>query len=132
METGRCKGFCHVKFSSPADAKKAVETLNGGFMEDRAVRLDLSAPRAPGGDRGGRGGRGGDRGGRGGGFGGGRGFGDRGGFGGGRGGDRGGFSRGGDRGGRGGGFGRGRGAPDANKIANTGGIVPFQGKRTTF
>merc|ERR1712160_68156 len=103
-----------------ADAKKAVETLNGGFMEDRAVRLDLSAPRAPGGDRGGRGGRGGDRGGRGGGFGGGRG------------GDRGGFSRGGDRGGRGGGFGRGRGAPDANKIANTGGIVPFQGKRTTF
>ena len=53
--------------------------------------------------------------------------GDRGGFGGGRGG-----FRGGDRGGRGGFGGRGRGAPDANKVANQGGIVPFQGKRMTF
>merc|ERR1712160_105047 len=81
----------------------------------------------PAGARGGGRGGFGDRGGRGG-------FGDRGrgGFGGGRGGDRGGF-RGGDRGRGGFGGGRGRGfAPDANKIANQGGIVPFQGKKMTF
>lgn len=86
-ETGRPKGFCHVEFANPADAAKAVATLNGGDIEGRACRLDLSAPRAPrpafGGGRGGAGGRGG---GRGGGFGGGRG----GGFGGGRGGGYGG------------------------------------------
>jgi len=128
-ETGRPKGFAHVEFALPADAAKAVQTLNGADLEGRGVRLDLSAPKQRGGfgDRGGRGG------GRGGGFGGGRGGGfggDRGGSFGGRGGGFGG--RGGDRGGRGGGFGRGRGAPDANKLANTGAIVPFQGTKMTF
>ena len=28
-ETDRAKGFCHVEFESPADAAKAVESLNG-------------------------------------------------------------------------------------------------------
>merc|ERR1719246_340201 len=95
-EDGRPRGFCHVQFESPDFATKAME-FQGEYLDGRAVRLDLSIPRAPGGGRGG--GRGGDRGGRGG-FGGGRG-GDRGGRGGGRGG---GFG-----GGRGGGYGGGRG-----------------------
>lgn len=125
-ETGRPKGFCHVEFATPADAAKVVQELNGADLEGRGVRLDLSAPKQRTSGFGGGGRGGGFGGGRGGGFGGGRGGG--GGFGGGRGGGFGG-GRGGDRGGRGG---RGRGAPDANKLANTGAIVPFQGKKMTF
>jgi len=82
-------------------------------MEGRTVRLSLSVPRAAGTESGrgmSRGGRGGDRGGRGG-------------FGGGRGGDR---------GGKGGKGGYSHHAPETNKIANAGVIVPFQGKRTIF
>lgn len=102
------KGFCHVEFASPDDAKNALNTLAGQSLEGRALRLDMSAPRQGGG------------GGRGGGFGGGRG-GDRG---------RGGFGRGGDRGGRGGGRGfggRGRGGPQLFNT-NKGIVSDFQGK----
>jgi len=125
-ETDRPKGFAHIEFADPASAARAVAELNGGNLDGRAVRLDLSATHRPagaGGFNGGRGGGGGDRGGRGG-FGGGRGGGDRGGrggFGGGRGG--------GDRGGRGG---RGGFAFDANKNANAGGIVAFAGTKMSF
>ncbi|CCD24598.1 Nsr1p NDAI_0D02840 [Naumovozyma dairenensis CBS 421] len=94
-ETEQPKGFGYVQFSNIEDAKKALEGLQGEYIDNRAVRLDYSTPRPAnpeggfnrGGDRGGRGGRGGfnrggDRGGRGG----------RGGFNrGGRGGSRGGF-----------------------------------------
>ena len=87
-------------------------------MEGRTVRLSLSVPRAAGTESG----RGMSRGGRGGGFGGGRGggFGDRGSFGG---------ARGADKGGKGG---YSHHAPETNKIANSGAIVAFQGKRITF
>ena len=125
-EEGRRKGFCHIQFSSPAEAAEAVK-LNGGYIDGRQCRLDLSAPRQGGGGRGGFGGGrgGGYGGGRGGGYGGGRG----GGFGGGRGGGRGGF--GGNRGGGRGGFGGGR--PDSSIIsANKGSIQSFQGKRELF
>lgn len=47
--------------------------MNGSDVDGRNIKIDVAAPRRPGGDRGGRGGFGGDRGGRGGGFGGGRG-----------------------------------------------------------
>lgn len=110
-EDGRRKGFCHVQFETPAQAAEALK-CNGMELEQRALRLDLSAKK--------------DRGGRGGGFGGGgRGGGRGGGFGGGRGGGRGGF---GDRGGRGrGGFGgrgggRGGGFNSAVASANKGAI----------
>ena len=108
-DEGRPKGFAHVEFDTPEAAKSALE-LNGGDLDGRQLRLDLSTPSRRGG-------------GFGGGFGGGN-RGDRGGRGG-----RGGFDRGG-RGGRGGFGGRGgRGAPrggfDSVKNANKGNIVAF-------
>lgn len=109
-EDGNPKGFCHVEFNSHEDAKRALDQLAGQYLDGRAVRLDLSVPRAAGG--GDRGGRGGGRGGRGG-------FGDRGGRG--RGGDRGGRGgRGGSRGSFGGrgGF-RGGAAPVNNNPGST-------------
>merc|ERR1712160_5417 len=78
-ETDRPKGFAHIEFADPAAAAKAVAELNGGNLDGRAVRLDLSATHRPAGAGGFNGGRGG--------FGGGRGGGDRGGRGG-----RGGFA----------------------------------------
>ena len=80
-QEGNPRGFAHCEFATPEEAKASVEA-NGEYVDGRALRIDLSAPRnRDGGSRGGRGGRGG--------FGGGRG-GSRGGFGGGRGGSRGG------------------------------------------
>jgi nucleolin len=113
-EEGRARGFCHVEFSDPSEAKAAMG-LAGQALDGRPVRLDLSVPKQGGGGGrgGGFGGRGGDRG---------RGFGGRGGGFGGRGGDRGrGFGgRGGSRGGRGG---------FPGQAANRGSIVGFEGKR---
>lgn len=111
-EDGRPRGFCHVEFTSPESATKAME-LQGSLLDGRAVRLDLSAKN----NRSGGGGRGG--------------------FGGGRGGGRG---FGGDRGGRGGGFGGGRGGgrgfrggPPAGVVAaNKGSMQAYQGKKVTF
>lgn len=108
-ETGNPKGFGYVTFASVDEAKAALEAMQGGYINNRPVRLDYSQPRPQNGDspaRGGFGGRGGGRGG----------FGGRGGRGGGRGGDRGG------RGGRGG-----RGAS-----TNRGGFGDFSGRKTTF
>lgn len=111
-DDGNPKGFAHVEFSSAAEAKNALDTLAGQYLDGRALRLDLSVPRAGGGggDRGGRGGRGG---GGFGGRGGGRGFGGGGrGFGGDRGGGRG--------GGRG--FGGGRGDSGAPRFGQRAGF----------
>ena len=112
-DTGDFKGFGYVSFHSVEDAKAAFEALNGGFIDNRPIRLDYSQPRPE----------------RTGGFGGGRGgggFGGRGGgFGGGRGGGGGGFGGRGGRGGRGGGRG-GFGSPRG------GGGGGFQGKKITF
>jgi nucleolin len=44
-ETGKRKGFGHVEFAEPASAQKAVE-FNGEELEGRALRIDVSAPRA--------------------------------------------------------------------------------------
>ncbi len=91
-ETGRPRGFGFVTMSTPEEAQKAIEGMNGASLDGRALTVNIARPReerAPGG--GGGGGRG---------FGGGGGGGGRG-FGGGGGGGGGGRDRGGDRGGRG-------------------------------
>ncbi|CAI4484480.1 CPA_1a_G0021750.mRNA.1.CDS.1 [Saccharomyces cerevisiae] len=84
-ETEQPKGFGYVQFSNMEDAKKALDALQGEYIDNRPVRLDFSSPRPNNDD-----GRGGSRGfgGRGGGRGGNRGFGGRGGARGGRGGFR--------------------------------------------
>ena len=121
MDTGSAKGFGYVTFSSVEEAQAALEAENGGYLMNRAMRLDFSQPRS---NAGGSGGFGGGRG-RGSfdrGRGRGRGGFDRGGRGGGRGG-RGGFN---DRGGRGG-RGGGRGGS-----TNRGGFGDFKGSRVSF
>lgn len=82
--TGRPRGFAFVTMSSPEEAQKAIEALNGATLDGRALTVNVARPREDrppgggGGDRGGGGGGGGRRGGYGGG--------DRGGGGGGGGG----------------------------------------------
>lgn len=78
-ESGKPRGFGYVEFQDVETAKKAYETLNGGYLDGRSIRLDSASQR----DRpaGGQGGFGGGRGGFGGGRGG-FGGGSRGGFGG--------------------------------------------------
>ena len=93
--------FGFVDFTDVAQATAAMESLNGTELNGRAIVLDFSTPREPGGS-----GRGG--------------FGDRGGRGGG---GRGGF---GDRGGRGGGD---RGGFGGARAANKGSIQAFQGRK---
>ena len=66
------KGFGFIEFSDDASADKAIETLNGGEVDGREIRVDVANPRP---ERGGGGGGGGYR--SGGGGGGYRGGGDR-------------------------------------------------------
>ncbi len=97
--SGRPRGFGFVTFSTPEEAQKAVEGMNGAQLGGRALTVNIARPReerSGGGGGGGGFGGGGGRERRGGGGGGGYGGGGRGG-GGGYGGDRG------DRGGYGGG-----------------------------
>jgi len=100
-ETGRPRGFAFLTMASDADAKSAVEAMDGRSLGGRTLKVNEAQERRGGGGGGPRGDRGGYGGGdRGGGAGrGGYGGGDRGGYGGG---DRGGYG-GGDRGGYGGG-----------------------------
>ncbi|CAI2009995.1 hypothetical protein SEUBUCD650_0G04110 [Saccharomyces eubayanus] len=116
-ETEQPKGFGYVQYSSLDDAKKALDALQGEYIDNRPVRLDYSSPR-PNND----GGRGGSRGfgGRGGGRGGNRGFG----------GSRGG-SRGGARGGRGGFRPSGSGANTA-PLGRSRNTASFAGSKKTF
>ena len=79
--TGRPRGFAFVSMSTPEEAHKAIDTLNGKDMDGRALTVNVARPREerpPGGGGGGGrgprreyggggGGRGGDRGDRGGG-----------------------------------------------------------------
>jgi RNA recognition motif-containing protein len=70
-ETGRPRGFGFVTMSSPEEAQKAIEALNGKEVDGRALTVNVARPReerAPGGGGGGR--RGGYGGGGGGGGGG--------------------------------------------------------------
>lgn len=73
--TGRSKGFGFVEMANSEDADKAIASLNGTTVMDRAINVSEARPQTE------------------------RGRGNRPG-GGGRGGARGGFERGGDRGGR--------------------------------
>src|SRR6266581_368485 len=73
--TGRPRGFGFVTMSTPAEAQKAIDALNGKELSGRALTVNLARPRE---ERSGGGGGGGRRGyGGGGGGGGGRGGRDR-------------------------------------------------------
>lgn len=68
--TGRSKGFGFVEMASDEDADKAIATLNGTNLMDRAMNVSEARPQRERSDRGrsggfgGGGGRGFDRGGR--------------------------------------------------------------------
>ena len=81
--TGRARGFGFVTMSSPEDAQKAIEGLNGKEIDGRALTVNVARPREE--RPAGGGGGGGRRSGGGGGGGGGGGYGGGGGGGGGRG-----------------------------------------------
>lgn len=124
-ETEQPKGFGYVQYTNQEDAQKALDSLQGEYIDNRPVRLDFSTPRPPReeGDR--RGGFGGDR------------RGGRGGFGGDRRGGRGGFGgRGGNRGGNRGGFGGRRdytGSGSNNAPLGRGrNTAEFSGNKKTF
>ena len=69
-ETGRPRGFGFVTMSSPEEAQKAIDALNGKELGGRALNVNIARPREEGSGGGGRRGSGG--GGRRGGYGGGR------------------------------------------------------------
>lgn len=71
--SGRPRGFGFVTMSTPEEAQKAIEALNGSTLDNRAITVNIARPKE---DRPGGGGGGGGRGPRrdyGGGGGGGRG-----------------------------------------------------------
>src|SRR5512140_1900169 len=64
--TGRPRGFGFVTMSTPEEAQKAIDALNGKEMDGRALTVNVARPReerSGGGGGGGGGGRGGYRGG---------------------------------------------------------------------
>jgi cold-inducible RNA-binding protein len=77
--SGRSRGFAFVTMSTPEEAQKAIEAMNGAQLSDRALTVNIARPKEErprgaggGGDRGprreyGGGGGGGSRGGGGGG-----------------------------------------------------------------
>ena len=76
--TGRSRGFAFVTYSTPEEAQKAIEAMNGAQLDGRALTVNIARPKEErprssggGGDRGPRreygGGGGGSRGGGGGG-----------------------------------------------------------------
>ena len=68
--SGRPRGFAFVTMSTPEEAQKAIEAMNGASMDGRALTVNIARPRE---ERPGGGGGGGRRyGGGGGGGGGGR------------------------------------------------------------
>ena len=73
--TGQSRGFGFVTMGSPAEAQKAIETMNGASLDGRALRVNEAEERPQRGGFGGGGG--GGHGGPGGGGGGGGGGGDR-------------------------------------------------------
>jgi len=60
--TGRSRGFAFVTMSTPEEAQKAIEALNGAQLDNRALTVNVARPKEerPRGDR--PGGGGGDRG----------------------------------------------------------------------
>ena len=68
--TGRPRGFAFVTMSTPEEAQKAIDALNGKELVGRALNVNVARPReerSGGGGGGGRGYGGGGRGGHGGG-----------------------------------------------------------------
>ena len=63
--SGKSKGFGFVEMPSKAEAKSAIDELNGKELKGRTLNVNEARPRTE--SRRGRGGRGGGRGGRGGG-----------------------------------------------------------------
>jgi len=63
--SGKSKGFGFVEMPSKAEAKSAIDELNGKDLKGKTLNVNEARPRTE--SRRGRGGRGGDRGGRGGG-----------------------------------------------------------------
>lgn len=67
--SGRSRGFAFVTMSTPEEAQKAIQALNGASLDGRAVTVNIARPReerparSGGGDRGSRGGYGGGGGG---------------------------------------------------------------------
>jgi RNA recognition motif-containing protein len=72
--TGRSRGFAFVTMSTPEEAQKAIEALNGAQLDNRALTVNVARPKEerPRGDRPGGGGDRGPRREYGGGGGGGR------------------------------------------------------------
>ena len=56
--TGKARGFGFIDMPNGAEARKAIEGLNGREMDGRTLTVNEAKPRE---DRGGGGGRGGDR-----------------------------------------------------------------------
>lgn len=58
--SGRSRGFGFITMSTPEEAQKAIEALNGSQIDGRAVTVNIAKPReerpAGGGSRGGGGG----------------------------------------------------------------------------
>ena len=54
--SGRSRGFAFVTMSTPEEAQKAIEALNGASLHDRALTVNVARPREerPGGGGGGR------------------------------------------------------------------------------
>jgi cold-inducible RNA-binding protein len=79
--TGRPRGFGFITMSTPEEAQKAIDALNGKELAGRALTVNIAKPREErpggGGGRGGYGGGGGGGGGGRGGYGGGGGGRDR-------------------------------------------------------
>jgi cold-inducible RNA-binding protein len=61
--SGRSRGFAFVTMSTPEEAQKAIEAMNGATLHDRALTVNVARPREerPGGGRGFGGGGGGRR-----------------------------------------------------------------------
>ncbi len=70
--TGRPRGFAFVTMSTPEEAQKAIEAMNGKSIDGRALTVNIARPREERSGGGGGGGRREYRGGGGGGGGGGR------------------------------------------------------------
>jgi len=54
--TGRSRGFAFVTMSSPEEAQKAIDAVNGKSVDGRALTVNIAKPREerPGGGGGGR------------------------------------------------------------------------------
>ena len=56
-ETGRARGFGFITMSTPEEAKKAIEGMNGKSIDGRALTVNLAKPREERSSGGGGGGR---------------------------------------------------------------------------